>query len=96
MDNFRSLDGSTTIATGGTAQNLFSGNTPANGFAVFNPDASEAMWVSDSHTAAANNTGSIYIAPLGGYETPARGYRPIGPVSVIAATTGHKITARQW
>lgn len=96
MDNFVTRDGSTTITTGGTAQNLFSGNTPANGFAVYNSDSSEAMWVSDSTTAAANGTGSIYIAPLGGYETPHRGYRPVGPVSVIAATTGHKFTARTW
>jgi hypothetical protein len=96
MDNFATVDGSTTIAAGGTAQNLFSGNTPANGFAVYNPDASEALWVSDSATAAANATGSIYIAPLGGYETPSRGCRPLGPVSVIGATTGHKITARTW
>jgi hypothetical protein len=96
MDNFTTLDGSTTITAGGTAQNLFSGNTPANGFSVYNPDAAEALWVSDSTTAAANATGSIYIAPLGGYETPARGYRPLGPVSIVGATTGHKITARKW
>lgn len=95
MDNHASQDGSTTITTGGTAQNLFSGNTPANGWAVFNPDASEALWVSDTTTAALNGTGSIYISPLGGYET-AQKYRPIGPVSVIGATTGHKITARRW
>jgi hypothetical protein len=96
MDNFASQDGSTTITAGGTAQDLFSGNTPANGWAVFNSDASEALWVSDSHTAAANGTGSIYIPPLGGYETPHRGYRPIQRVSLIGATTGHKFTARKW
>jgi hypothetical protein len=96
MDNFASADGSTTITTGGTAQNLFSGNTPANGWAVYNPDASEALWVSDSTTAAANAVGSIYIPALGGYETPHRGYRPLGPVSIVGATTGHKITARRW
>lgn len=95
MDNFATQDGSTTITTGGTAQNLFSGNTPANGYGVFNPDASQALWVSDSATAAANGTGSIYIAPLGGYET-SKHQRPLGPVSVIGATTGQKVTARKW
>ena len=95
MDNHRAVDGSTTITAGGTAQTLFSGNTPANGWAVFNSDNAEALWVSDTTTAAANGTGSIYVPPLGGYET-AKGYRPIGPVSIIGATTGHKFTARSW
>lgn len=89
------VDGSTTITTGGTAQNLFGGLIPANGFAVYNPHASEYMWVSDSTTAAANATGCIPIAPLSGYETPP-GYRPLGVVSVLAATTGHALTARRW
>src|SRR5438105_8368871 len=34
-------DGSTTITAGGTAQNLFGGSTPARGFEVSNPNASE-------------------------------------------------------
>lgn len=89
-------DGSTTIATGGTAQNLFSGTIPANGFAVYNPDASNDLWISDSTTAAANNTGSIRVpANGGGYETPV-GYKPIGVVSIVGASTGQKITARRW
>jgi len=89
------VDGSTTIATGGTAQNLFSGTVPANGFSVFNPHATEYLWLSDSTTAAANAAGCIPVAPLGGYETPP-GYRPVGAVSVIAVTTGHAVTARRW
>lgn len=89
-------DGSTSITTGGTAQNLFGGTTPTNGFEVCNPDPSEDLWISDSSTAAANGQGSYRVAPAGGtYTTPA-GYKPIGAVSVIAATTGHKITARRW
>lgn len=88
-------DGSTTITAGGTAQNLFSGATPTNGFLIANPDAGEDIWFSDSTTAAANATGSILLPAGGYYETPP-GYKPVGAVSVVAATTGHKITARRW
>ena len=88
--------GDTTITAGGTAQNLFLGVKPPNGFAVYNPDPTEDLWVSDSATAAANATGSIrVVANGGGYETPP-GYHPAGPVSIVGATTGHKITARFW
>lgn len=90
------VDGSTTIAVGGTAQNLFAGVTPVHGFAIYNPDAAEVLWVSDSTTAAANNTGSILVPANGGwYETPPN-YKPIGAVSIVGATAGHKITARRW
>ena len=89
-------DGSTTIITGGTAQNLFGGKTPSNGFAIYNPDAVNDLWVSDSTTAAVNGVGSVrVIANGGGYETPPT-YRPVGPVSIISASTGAKITARGW
>ena len=89
-------DGSTTITTGGTAQNLFGGTTPANGFAIYNPDPSNDLWISDSTTAAANGTGSVRCASNGGgYETPP-GYRPVGVVSIVGAVTGQKITARRW
>ena len=92
-------DGSTTVTAGGTAQNLFSGATPANGFAVCNPDASEVLWVSDTTTAAANATGSVMV-PAGGSACYSVGVgpgrRPIQAVSVYGATTGHKITASSW
>ena len=90
------VDGSTTITTGGTAQNLFGGTPPANGFAIYNPDSTNDLWVSDSATAAVNGVGSVRIAANGGgYETPA-GYRPLGAVSILSAATGAKITARRW
>ena len=89
-------DGSTTITTGGTAQLLFGGVAPTNGFSVYNPDSVNDLWVSDSTTAAANGTGSIRVAANGGgYETPV-GYKPIGSISVVGATTGQKISARRW
>ncbi|HEU0117705.1 MAG TPA: hypothetical protein VFR09_03650 [Alphaproteobacteria bacterium] len=95
-DKDNAVDGSGVIATGGTAQNLFSGIVPVNGFAIYNPDPSNDLWMSDITTAAANGQGSIRIAANGGgYETPP-GYRPLGAVSVYGATTGQKITAKRW
>ncbi|MBV9858746.1 MAG: hypothetical protein JO038_01370 [Alphaproteobacteria bacterium] len=88
--------GDATIVTGGNAETLFSGATPANGFEICNPDPANDLWVSDSTTAAANGQGS-QIAPHGGgcYDTPS-GYRPVGPVSVYGGVTGQKISARRW
>ncbi|MBV8564590.1 MAG: hypothetical protein JO273_03940 [Methylobacteriaceae bacterium] len=81
------------IATGGTAQTLFGGATPANGFAVYNPDPTNDLWISLSGTAAANAQGSIRIAANGGgYETPPW-FKPFGAVSIIGAVTGQKFTA---
>jgi hypothetical protein len=89
-------DGSTSVTTGGTAQTLFGGVTPANGFGVYNPDPSNDLWISDTTTAAINGQGSIrVVANGGGYETPV-GYKPAGAVSVIGSATGQKITARRW
>ena len=90
------VDGSTTITLGGTAQTLFSGATPTNGFEVCNPDPTNDLWVSDSTTAAANGTGSQRVVANGGcYDSPT-GYKPIGAVSIVGAVTGQKITARRW
>ena len=90
------VDGSTTLTTGGTAQNLFGGVVPTNGFAIYNPDPVNDLWVSDSATAFANGVGSIRVfANGGGYETPV-GCRPLGAVSIVGATAGQKITARRW
>ena len=88
-------DGSGTITTGGTAQTLFGGVVPVNGFAVYNPDVTD-LWISDSATASANGAGSILlVASGGGYETPP-GCKPCGAVSIISATTGAKFTAKRW
>jgi hypothetical protein len=90
------IAGDTTITTGGSAQTLFSGATPVNGFAIYNPDLTNDLWISDSTTASANGQGSIRVpANGGGYETPSR-YKPIGPVSIVGSATGQKITAREW
>jgi hypothetical protein len=85
----------TTVASGGTAANVF-GATPANGFEVVNPHVSETLYIRENGTATvADNSTSIPIAPKGSYTTPP-GYKPTGDVSYIAATTGHAIIARRW
>lgn len=89
-------DASTTVTTGGTAQNLFSNATPSNGFAVYNPDPTEDLWISMSTTASANGTGCIRVAANGGgYETPPN-MKPFHAISLLGATTGHKFTAVNW
>jgi len=89
-------DGSTTITTGGTAQNLFGGAVPVNGYAICNPDPTNDLWVSDSTTAAANGTGSIRVVANGGYYATEAGQKPVAAVSIVGAVTGQKITARRW
>jgi hypothetical protein len=89
-------DGSGAITLGGTAQALFSGATPANGFAVYNSNLSDDCWVSLSTTAAANAVGSIRIAANGGgYETPPN-MKPFHAVSIVCPTTGDAFTSIKW
>ncbi len=89
-------DRSSTIATGGTSQTLVTVAQAPNGFKVFNPDATNDLWISEFGTAAANAQGSIRIAANGGfYETPP-GYTPNSIVTIVGAVTGQKITASSW
>lgn len=93
---FTTSDGSGTLAAGGTAQSLFGGAAPAHGFAVYNPDPVNDLWISDGATALANGQGSIRVAANGGgYETPPFS-KPIGVVSLVGAAAGQKFTARSW
>lgn len=86
-------DSSGTITAGGTAQNVF---TPLHGFLLCNPHPSEVLWFSMSTTAAANGTGSLSLAPMGGTFISPPGMVPFAAVSIVGATTGHKFTAVQW
>lgn len=84
------------IAAGGTAQQIFGSTIPADGYGVYNPDAVNDLWVSDSGTAAPNASGSIRVAANGGwYETPVT-YKPVGAPSIYGAVTGQFYTARRW
>jgi len=87
-------DGSGTLATGGSAQTLFGGIVPANGFLVQN-NSSAALWISDVGAASAGGA-SLQLAANGGLFVTPSGYKPAGPVSLYGATTGQAFTARRW
>ena len=87
-------DGSGAVATGGSAQTLFGGVAPVNGFLVQNNSAA-ALWVSDIG-AASNGGASIQLAPNGGLFFTPSGYKPAGPVSLYGGTTGQAFAARRW
>src|SRR6266566_6586752 len=70
-------DGSGTLATGGSAQTLFGGVVPANGFLVQN-NSSAALWISDVGVASVG--ASIQLAANGGMFATPSGYKPTGAV----------------
>ena len=87
-------DGSAAVAAGGSAQTLFGGVVPVNGFLVQN-NSSAALWICDVGTASAGGA-SIQLAANGGlFQTPS-GYKPAGAVSLFGATTGQAFAARRW
>jgi hypothetical protein len=87
------IDGSGTVSAGGTAQTLFGGVVPVDGWLVAN-NSSATIYVSDVGAAVAGGA-SIPIAPGAVFATPS-GYKPAGPVSVFGATTGQAFAARRW
>src|SRR6266702_349749 len=87
-------DGSGTLATGGSAQTLFGGIVPTNGFLVQN-NSSAVLWISDVGVASAGGA-SVQLAANGGIFATASGYKPAGPVSLFGATTGQAFAARRW
>jgi hypothetical protein len=87
------VDGSGTLSVGGTAQTLFGGIAPGDGWLVAN-NSSATIYVSDVG-AATSGGASIPIAPGGVFATPS-GYKPAGPVSVYGAATGQAFAARRW
>lgn len=87
-------DGSGTLAAGGSAQTLFGGAVPVNGFLVQN-NSSAALWVSDVGAASAGGA-AIQVAANGGVFVTPSGYKPGGAVSLFGATTGQAFAARRW
>ena len=87
-------DGSGTVATGGSAQTLFGGIVPTNGFLVQNNSAA-ALWISDVGAASAGGA-SIQLAANGDTFATPSGYKPAGAVSLYGAVTGQAFTARRW
>ena len=82
------------MAAGGSAQTLFGGIAPLNGFLVQN-NSSGALWISDVGTASAG-AASIQLAANGGVFVTPSGYKPAGAVSLFGATTGQAFAARRW
>lgn len=91
-----STDRSTTVTTGGTAQQLMASNSSRKGCFIQNPSAAtESLWISELTTAVAASP-SIEIAAGASVQFDAGGYVPTGAISVIGATSTHKICAREW
>jgi hypothetical protein len=94
---------SSTITTGGTAQNAFTAQTALHGFTIANIDTTEPLWISFTGTAAASGTDSYPLpaatattfAGFGSFTAPA-GFGLNHALSVIAATTAHKFSCTWW
>jgi hypothetical protein len=91
---YAATDGSGTVGAGGSAQTLFGGLVPANGFLVQN-NSTAALWISDVGIASAGGA-SLQLAANGGIFVSPSGYKPGGPVSLFGATTGQAFAARRW
>ena len=105
--NVTPTDCSISLTTGGTAQNIIAASATLHGFTISNIDTSagsgEPVWISFTGTAAASTAGSYPLAAptattfanLSSYTTPL-GFGVNHAISVVAATTGHKISCTQW
>jgi hypothetical protein len=85
--------GDGTIVNAATAQTLFAGVTPVNGFSICN-NCSSVIYVNDGGTAAAGI--GFYVAATGGIYTTPPGYKPVGPVSIFGGTNAGNFAARRW
>ena len=86
-------DGSATVVAGGTAQTLFAGIVPINGYLIAN-NSSAILYVSDVAPATSGGA-SIPIAAGAVFATPS-GYKPAGAVSLWGGGTGQAFAARRW
>jgi hypothetical protein len=87
------IDGSGSVSAGATAQTLFGGVVPVNGWLVAN-NSSTTLYASDVGSATPGGA-SIPIAAGVVFATPS-GYKPAGPVSLYGATAGQAFAARRW
>ena len=90
---FAAIDGSATIVAGGTAQTLFAGVVPANGYLVAN-NSSAMLYISDVGAATPGGA-SIPVAAGTVFMTPS-GYKPAGAVSLWGGAAGQAYAARRW
>ena len=87
--------GSGTIAVGGTAQQLFGGTMPTNGWKVANPHPTEDLWVNDEAGPASPFT-CIRVFANGGQYATEPGEKPAAALSIYGATSGHAFIAKRW
>ena len=87
------VDGSGTVAAGGTAQVLFAGVVPSNGYLVAN-NSSQTLYISD--VGVATPGGASIPIPAGAVFMTPSGYNPAGAVSLWGSTTGQAFAARRW
>jgi len=87
------VDGSGTVVAGGTAQFLFAGVAPSNGYLVAN-NSSQPLYISD--VGVAMSGGASIPIPAGAVFITPSGYNPAGAVSLWGSTTGQAFAARRW
>jgi len=87
-------DGSGTVATGGTSQQIFASNTSRQFLMVINPPTATELLYVNTGAAASTTAGSSYPIPIGGNLTFDSGFVPTGTVNVTAVTTGHAFIAK--
>lgn len=105
--NVTPTDCSLAITAGGVAQNAIAATATLHGFTIANIDSTagsgEPVWFSFTTTAAPSTLASFPLsAPLAtsftglsSFTTPF-GFGTNAAVSVIAVTTGHKISCTRW
>jgi hypothetical protein len=87
------VDGSGTVVAGGTAQVLFAGVVPSNGYLVAN-NSLQTLYISD--VGVAMSGGASIPIPAGAVFMTPSGYNPAGAVSLWGSTTGQAFAARRW
>src|SRR5262249_10948621 len=87
-------DGSGTVGAGGSAQPLFGGIAPVNGFLAQNNSPGD-LWICDVGVASSGGP-SVRRAPKGGLFATPPGYNRAGAVSLFGATPGQFSAARRW
>jgi hypothetical protein len=98
--NVPPTDCSIALTTGGTAQNILAAQTNLHGFQIQNL-STDNVWISFTTTAAATTIGSYFLNPAsataagGSYNAPL-GFGTNHAISVVAATTGDKISCTWW
>lgn len=87
-------DRSTTVTAGGTAQQLMATNSSRKYLFIRNPiTATERLWINFTTTAVADSP-SIALDPGDAFVMES-GFVSTEAISVLGATTGHKITAKE-